>query len=57
MGFPVASIIGTNFLAEHGWVIDFGKQEVILPVGDFGLIDSDTIRKMKEKQIDSDNIK
>ena len=57
MGFPVAGIIGTNFLAEHGWVIDFGKQEIIIPIGDFSSIDFGTIRKMKEKQIDSDKIK
>ena len=28
MDFPVFGIIGTNFMAEHDWVIDFGKQEV-----------------------------
>lgn len=31
MGFPVAGIIGTKFMVEHGWVLDFGKQEVLIP--------------------------
>ena len=50
MGFPVAGIIGTNFLAEHGWMIDFGKQEVVIPAEDIGSIDFAAIRKMKEKR-------
>ena len=31
MGFPVFGIIGVNFMSEHGWLIDFGKQEVLIP--------------------------
>ena len=31
MEFPVCGIIGTKFMAEHGWVLDFGKQEVVIP--------------------------
>ncbi len=30
MGFPVFGILGTNFMAEHGWIIDFGKQEITI---------------------------
>ena len=32
MGFPITGLIGTYFMAEQGWVIDFGKQEVLIPV-------------------------
>ena len=31
MGFPISGIIGSKFLAEHGWMLDFGKQEVVIP--------------------------
>ena len=31
MGFPITGIIGTKFMVEHGWMIDFAKQEVIIP--------------------------
>lgn len=31
MGFPVFGIIGTNFMAEHNWVVDFAKQEIRIP--------------------------
>ena len=31
MGFPITGIIGTKFMVEHGWMIDFSKQEVIIP--------------------------
>ena len=34
MGFLVIGIIGTFFMTEHGWVIDFGKQEVLIPETD-----------------------
>ena len=30
MGFPVCGIIGTNFMAEHDWIIDYGKQEITI---------------------------
>ncbi len=29
MGFPVCGIIGTLFMAEHGWMLDFANQEVV----------------------------
>ncbi len=35
LGFPICGIIGTPFMAEHDWKIDFAKQEITLP--DFGL--------------------
>lgn len=28
LGFTIAGIIGTAFMSEHDWVIDFSKQEV-----------------------------
>lgn len=31
MGFPVAGIIGTKFMVEHGWMIDFAHQEIRIP--------------------------
>jgi predicted nucleic acid-binding protein len=31
MGFPIVGIIGTLFMAEYDWVLDFGKQEVQIP--------------------------
>lgn len=34
MGFPVCGIIGTLFMAEHGWMLDFAKQEVIISDAD-----------------------
>lgn len=34
LGFPVSGIIGTNFMVEHNWTIDFGKQEIMIPKGD-----------------------
>ena len=27
--FPVCGIIGTLFMAEHGWMLDFANQEVV----------------------------
>lgn len=40
IGIPVIGIIGTLFMAEHDWVLDFAKQEVLIPdtdvsVGEF----------------------
>lgn len=34
LGFPVCGIIGTNFMVEHNWTIDFGKQEIVIPKAD-----------------------
>ena len=31
MGFPIFGIIGTLFMAEHNWVVDFAKQEIRIP--------------------------
>ena len=28
--FPICGIIGTNFMAEHDWIIDYGKQEITI---------------------------
>lgn len=40
MGFPAFGILGTNFMVEHGWIIDLGTQEITislpsLPTDDF----------------------
>lgn len=29
-GFPVSGIIGTIFMAKHGWIIDYSKQEIYI---------------------------
>ena len=29
--FPVVGIIGTSFMVEHNWKIDFANQEIIIP--------------------------
>ena len=31
MGFSVIGMIGTYFMVEHGWVIDFANQEILIP--------------------------
>jgi|GEM_PF-628729 len=41
-GFPIAGLIGTKFMSEHDWTLDFGKQEIILPKVD--LADLEKIR-------------
>ena len=45
MGFPIVGIIGTLFIAEHDWVLDFGKQEVLIPDTDVSIED---IRKLSD---------
>ena len=44
MGFPVCGFIGSRFMVEDGWVIDFAHQEIII---------SDTnvsLEKVREKK-------
>lgn len=31
MGFPITGLIGTFFMAEQGWIIDFMRQEIVIP--------------------------
>lgn len=38
LGFPVCGIIGTRFMAEHSWKIDFAKQVVEIPDYDFDFL-------------------
>ncbi len=38
-GFNVIGMIGTLFMAEHDWVLDFGKQEVLIPDTDVSVED------------------
>ena len=45
VGFPISGIIGTKFMAEHDWIIDFGKQEVIIPETDISTLDWNAIKK------------
>lgn len=33
VGYPIAGIIGSFFMAEHNWMIDYAKQEIIIPKG------------------------
>lgn len=37
MGISIIGMIGTQFMAEHDWVFDFGKQEVLIPDSDVSL--------------------
>lgn len=39
MGFPITGIIGTKFMVEHGWMIDFTHQEIVIPNTDVSLQD------------------
>ena len=48
VGFPISGIIGTKFMAEHEWVIDFGKQEIIIPAHDVTSADLNKIRNRKK---------
>ena len=50
MGFPFSGIIGTKFLAEHGWVLDFGKQEVVIPADDVSASDIETVKQRAVKE-------
>lgn len=45
MGFPIAGIIGTNFMIEHGWKIDFARQEIIIPDADVSVEDFQKAKK------------
>ena len=44
MGFPVAGIIGTRFMVEHDWMINFGNQEVVIPDHDISANDFTVLR-------------
>lgn len=39
MGFPICGIIGSYFMAKHGWVIDLAKQEILIPDTDVSVDD------------------
>ncbi len=30
MGFPICGILGTKFMLEHNWIINFAKQEIVV---------------------------
>ena len=47
VGFPVAGIIGTRFMVEHGWVLDFAHQEIVIPNTDVSVED---LQKLKSKK-------
>ncbi len=54
VGFPVCGIIGTYFMIEYGWMIDFCKQEIIIPEYKVRLSDLEAVRmwnKMKRQAI------
>lgn len=52
LGLPISGIIGTNFMGEHNWMIDFGKQEIVIPQGDMCLTDLQAIfSKDKERKV------
>lgn len=39
LGFPIAGMIGTKFMVEHGWVIDYAKQAIFIPETDVSVDD------------------
>ena len=47
VGFPVSGIIGTKFMVEHGWVLDFAHQEIVIPNTDVSVED---LQKLKSKK-------
>lgn len=49
MGFTIIGLIGSLFMAEHRWMIDFSNQEVIIPDSDVSAIE---LRNIKGKKID-----
>ena len=46
-GLPVCGIIGTLFMVEHGWVIDFAHQEILIPETDVSV---EVLRKIGNKK-------
>ena len=48
MGFPIAGIIGTSFMAELGWLIDFGRQEIVIPAYTVTSADLNDVRNSKK---------
>ena len=50
-GFPIAGIIGTSFMTEHGWIIDFGKQAIIIPNTD---VSSEDLEKLGKSPANKD---
>ena len=52
LGLPISGIIGTNFMVEHNWMIDFSKQEIVIPQVDISITDLQTIfSKDKERKV------
>ncbi len=54
VGFPVCGIIGTYFMMEYGWMIDFCQQEIIIPEYSVCFNDLEAVRmwnKMKKQAI------
>lgn len=52
LGLPISGIIGMNFMVEHNWMIDFSKQEIVIPQGDISITDLQTIfSKDKERKV------
>ncbi len=45
LGFNVIGMIGTLFMAEHDWVLDFGKQEALIPDTDVSVEDFRKLNK------------
>ena len=45
LGVTVIGIIGTLFMAEHDWIVDFGKQEVRIPDFDISIDDFRQLHK------------
>ena len=50
VGFAISGILGTKFMAEHGWMIDIGKQEIVIPPYDVSSSDYEAAIKSRSKK-------
>lgn len=48
VGFTISGIIGTQFMAEHDWTIDFKRQEIVIPATDVTTSDLKTLYNKKK---------
>ena len=53
LGFNVIGIIGTFFMVEHGWTIDFAKQEIVIP--DYDIWPEDFLKVKNQKRTQMEN--
>ncbi len=44
LGFRVYGIIGSDFMVEHNWTINYAKQEIVIPDIDINTLDFKALR-------------